>query len=251
VLIFRDRTERRKAEKKLEESYAQIEVINEKLHVLGSLTRHDVGNKLSVIQSSAYLLKKKIGDNPELNKYLDAINSSLELSSQIFEFSRFYERIGVEKQENIEVAESFKQAAAQVQGLRKVKVVNECEGLVVVADSLLKQLFYNLLDNSVKHGEKVTKIRLHYTKDNEAVKLIYEDNGVGVPEENKGRLFDAGFSTGKGSGLGLYLIKKMMKVYGWTITEDGEPGKGAKFVISIPASSFIISKKTLETKNVS
>ena len=63
------------------------------------------------------------------------------------------------------------------QNLGSVKVVNECQGLEVVADSLLKQLFYNFIDNSLKHGEKVTQIRLHYTKDDDGVKLVYEDNG--------------------------------------------------------------------------
>jgi signal transduction histidine kinase len=55
---------------------------------------------------------------------------------------------------------------------------------------------------------------------------------VGVPVADKARLFEAGFSTDKGSGLGLYLVKKMMDVYGWTITEEGEPGEGVRFVIT-------------------
>jgi signal transduction histidine kinase len=66
------------------------------------------------------------------------------------------------------------------------------------------------------------------------VKLFYEDDGVGVPEANKPKLFEIGFTTGEGSGLGLYLIKKMMEVYGWTISEDGEHGRGAKFKLTIP-----------------
>ena len=75
------------------------------------------------------------------------------------------------------------------------------------------------------------------------MKLIYEDNGVGVPETNKPKLFEAGFTTGKGSGLGLYLVKKMMDVYGWTITEEGEPSIGAKFIITIPACAISGPKK--------
>jgi signal transduction histidine kinase len=118
--------------------------------------------------------------------------------------------------------------------LGSVKVANECQGLEVVADSLLKQLFYNFIDNSLKHGEKVTQIRLHYTEDKNGVKLFYEDNGVGVLEVNKLKLFEVGFTTGKGSGLGLYLVNKMMDVYGWEIKEIGEPGKGAKFTITVP-----------------
>jgi signal transduction histidine kinase len=64
--------------------------------------------------------------------------------------------------------------------------------------------------------------------------LIYEDDGDGIPAKNKERLFKKGFSTGGSSGFGLFLSKKMVEVYGWTITEEGEPGKGAKLIITIP-----------------
>jgi PAS domain S-box-containing protein len=212
-----------------------LQLLAEKLRVVGSLTRHDVGNKLMIAKSNLYLLKKRIGDNPDLIKYLDNIDFTLASSDEILEFSRLYERIGTENPSWENVFERFNQALALKANLGSVKIVNECPGLVVAADLLLKQLFYNFIDNSVKHGEKVTQIRLHFTKDDNDVKLFYEDNGVGVPYVNKEKLFDAGFSTGKGSGLGLYLVKKMMDVYGWTITEEGEPGKGAKFVIKMDA----------------
>ena len=125
-------------------------------------------------------------------------------------------------------------AAAMFSNLRTVKIVNECQGLYMVADSLLRQLFYNFIDNSLKHGEKVTQIQLHYTKKGDELKLFYEDDGVGVPLANKSKLFNHGFTTGNGSGLGLYMIKKLMDVYGWTITETGKAGKGVCFVIRIP-----------------
>jgi len=126
------------------------------------------------------------------------------------------------------------------QNLGTIEVINECSGLEVTADLMLRQVFQNLIDNSLKHGEKVRHISLHCTKDKDGVKLFYKDDGVGVPKTNKSKLFDAGFSTGKGTGLGLYLIKKLMDVYGWTITEEGEPGKGAKFVITIPNVNQVI-----------
>ena len=118
--------------------------------------------------------------------------------------------------------------------LINVKVTNECQGLIVTADSLLRQVLYNLVDNSLKHGEKVTKIRLHCKKDDNGVKLIYEDNGVGIPKRHKTILFSKGLKSNKGSGLGLKFIKKIMEVYGWNITEKGQPNKGAKFVLEIP-----------------
>src|SRR5665647_911079 len=234
VEIAVDITERKKNEEKLRESIYKNELINEKLKVVGRLTIHDVSNKLMVVKSNMYMLKKQIGDNPKLAQYLEGIDSAIDQSDKMFEFSRFYEKIGVEKPSKIDVAQCFNQASTLLSSFGTIRIVNDCEGLEVMADSLLKQLFYNFLDNSLKHGEKVTQIRLHYTKESDELKLFYEDNGIGIPLANKSKLFDSGFTTGNGSGLGLYLVKKMMDVYGWKIEETGEPGIGAKFTITIP-----------------
>ena len=112
-----------------------------------------------------YLLKKQIGDNPKLIKCLESIESAINQSNELFEFSRFYEKIGVEKPSKTDVAQCFNQAVALLPNLSTIKIINDCEGLEVIADSLLKQLFYNLLDNSIKYGGKVTQIRLHLTKE--------------------------------------------------------------------------------------
>jgi PAS domain S-box-containing protein len=229
-----DISERRKAEEEHKKNQLIMSAMNDKLHFVGALTRHDIANKLMSIRTSAYLLKKQIGDNPEYSKYLEIIESEVNSSDRLFEFSRLYEKIGIEQPTNMNFAQCFNQAAALFLNLSAIKIVNKCQGLEVMADELIGQLFYNLVDNSLKHGGKVTQIRLHYTKEGDELKLFYEDNGVGVPEANKSKLFDSGFTTGKGSGLGLYLIKKMMDVYGWQIEEVGEVGKGAKFVITIP-----------------
>jgi len=243
-------SERKKSEEKLKENSQRIELMNEKLNVVGSLTRHDVGNKLMVANSNLFLLRKMIGDKPEFAKYFDGINSALESANRIFEFSRFCEQIGAEEPSKENVFECFNQAAALLPNLGSAKVVNECGELVVMADSMLKQIFYNFIDNSLKHGEKVTQIRLHYSKEGEELKLFYEDNGVGVSETNKPKIFNSGFTTRGSSGLGLSLVKKMIEFYGWTITEEGEAGKGAKFVISIPLSLFSGSEKNEALKEL-
>jgi signal transduction histidine kinase len=121
--------------------------------------------------------------------------------------------------------------------LKRVKIANECHGLTVLADSLLRQLFYNLIDNSLKYGDKTSQIRIYYEKTDDQLRLIYEDDGIGILQDTKPKIFDEGYTTGKGSGYGLYLIKKMMEVYGWTIQETGEPGKGARFIITIPKAN--------------
>jgi signal transduction histidine kinase len=71
-----------------------------------------------------------------------------------------------------------------------------------------------------------TNIRAHFEKlDQGSVKLIYEDDGVGMPLENKPSLFKEGFSTGDSTALS-FSDQKNVDFYGWTIEENGEPGIG-------------------------
>ena len=167
-------------------------------------------------------------------KYLEGINSAIQETEKIIDFSQAYEKIGSENLTNINVKECFEEAVGLFSELKAVRIINECQGLTVTADSLLRQVLYNLVDNSLKHGEKVTEIRLHYKENTNRVKLIYEDNGVGISKYHKTILFSQALKSSNGSGLGLKFIKKIMEVYGWNITEKGKPGVGAKFVISIP-----------------
>jgi signal transduction histidine kinase len=80
---------------------------------------------------------------------------------------------------------------------------------------------------------QVTQITVRYEKTgNGQVKLVIADDGVGIPEAEKEKIFKEGY--GKGSGYGLHLVKKMCQVYGWTIRETGKQGKGAQFTMTIP-----------------
>jgi signal transduction histidine kinase len=235
IVVSRDIRARKKAEEAAKESHKKLEIVNQKLHVVGSLTRHDIANKLSAAKANTYLLKKKLIDHPELIKYIDAIDETVNQSSKIFEFSRIYEKIGAEEPTLVNVAEQFK-LAADLLPHDSVEIINNTGDLIVLADNMLQQLFYNLVDNSLKHGRIVTVIELNYEQDATQTRLIYQDNGSGIPNEDKDKIFSEGFTTG-GSGVGLKLVKRMIEVYGWTINEEGEPGKGAKFVITIPRNN--------------
>jgi PAS domain S-box-containing protein len=233
--IITDISELKKAEKDLNQIMDQLVSANEKLNVVGSLTRHDARNKLSVITGNIYLLKKKYAENPEIRDRLCQIEQACRSVAKIFDFAKLYEQIGVEELIFVDVEKTIDEAVALFSSLPDVKIANECDGLTVLADSFLRQLYYNLIDNSIKHGQHVTNIRMHYENaDQNNLKLIYEDDGVGVPAQIKPQLFQEGFSTGGGTGLGLFLIKKMMDVYGWQIQENGTLGEGAKFTITIP-----------------
>jgi PAS domain S-box-containing protein len=229
-----DITERKKTEMDLKESRDKLELMNEKLRVVGSLSRHDVRNKLSAVNGYTYLLKKKHRDQADLLEDLGKIEQVVADSAKIFEFAKMYEQLGVEELANVDVGKAVDDAVVLFSGLT-IKVVNDCHGISVLADSFLRQMFYNFVDNTKKYGVKATTIKVYCEKANsDGLRLIYEDDGVGVSTENKSKLFKEGFSTGGSTGFGLFFIKKMMDVYGWAITEEGEPGRGAKFILTIP-----------------
>ena len=230
----RDITKQKEAEEKLRQDSDRIEMMNEKLRVVGGLSRHDVNNKLSAVTGYAYLLKKKHADQADIVEALGMMEQAVKEVGKIFDFAKMYEQLGVEELTHVDVERTLDEAVALFSGLT-IKVVNGCHGLTVLADSFLRQLFYNFIDNTRKYGGKATAIRVYYEKaESSELRLVYEDDGVGISPENKLKLFTEGFSTGSSTGFGLFLIKKMMDVYAWQIQETGEPGKGAKFVITIP-----------------
>jgi signal transduction histidine kinase len=202
--------------------------------VVGSLTRHDVRNKLSTVTGYAYLLKKKHPDQVDVIEGLGKIELAVSESMKIFEFAKMYEQLGAEELTYIDVEAKFNEAVALFSSSLS-KVINECRGLTVLADSFLRQMFYNFVDNTRKYGQKTTIIKVQYQQTDQGnLVLTYEDDGIGISAENKLKLFSEGFSTGGSTGFGLFLTKKMIDIYGWNITEVGEPGKGVRFVITIP-----------------
>lgn len=231
--VYKDISQLKKAEEGLREALKRLEAMNEKLRVVGRLSRHDVRNKLSAVVGNAYLTKKKLPANSEALNYVAEIEKAVQQAVRIFDFARAYEMLGAEELVYVGAEKTINEAVSLFSDMYSAKVTNECYGLQLLADSLLRELFYNLIDNSLKYGKKITQIRIFYEKSEDQLRLVYEDDGVGITPGEKLNLFKEGI--GKGTGYGLYLIKKMMEVYGWTIQETGQPGQGARFLITIPA----------------
>jgi PAS domain S-box-containing protein len=243
ILISSNITDRKKAEeklrnseKRLKETNKRLEITNEKLHVVGSLTRHDVRNKLSAVTGNTYLLRQRLTEDPKGLEKLKSIEVAVQQAVRIFEFASIYEKLGVEQLTYLDAKKVLDEAASLFSDWKGVKIVNDCAGLTVLADSLLRQVFYNMIDNSLKYGEKITQIRVYYkTSSADKLELVYEDDGVGIPSDMRGNLFKEG--AGKGTGYGLFTIKKICEVYGWTIQETGTPSKGVQFTITIPKTN--------------
>jgi signal transduction histidine kinase len=104
------------------------------------------------------------------------------------------------------------------------------------ADSMLPKVFRNILDNTLRHGEGATTVTVTIRETTGGLSIVYEDDGVGVPLDVKKKIFEKGF--GKHTGLGLYLAREVLAITGIKIVENGIPGKGARFEITVPHGAF-------------
>lgn len=227
VLVYKDISAIVTAQEELSKALIKAELLNEKLSIVGGFTRHDVRNKLTVINGNLYLAKKSLKDNAQLCVYLDQIKVAVSNIDHILDFSKDFEMLGNQELISVDVGKAVDCAALLFADLKGVRIINECHGFNILADSMLTTIFYNLIDNSLKYGQKITQIRIFNASEQNSKKIFYEDNGVGIDEQIKKQIFVKGI--GKGTGYGLYLIKRTCEIYGWTLQETGQPGKGVHF----------------------
>jgi PAS domain S-box-containing protein len=208
-----------------------------KLNLLSSITRHDILNQLMTLRGFLSILEQK-QPNPMLREYFQKINAAAQRISAMIRFTKEYEEIGVHAPA-WQDTRTIVDIAAKETSLGKVKLNNNLPGgTEVFADPLVAKVFYNLMDNAVRYGGKITTIRFS-VKDHDGDRIIVcEDDGDGVPGEEKEKIFERGF--GKNTGLGLALSREILSITGITIRETGEPGKGARFEMTVPKEKWRI-----------
>lgn len=204
---------------------------NTKLNLLTSITRHDINNQLTVLTGFLDILEENEHDPSETEIILKANQAANRIGSMI-QFTREYEKIGgtapswqeIHKLADIVVHEAH---------LSHINVENKIhDDLRVFADPLVIKVIYNLIDNAVRYGGKITTIRLSDTESANNHIIVCEDDGEGVVFEEKDKIFERGF--GKNTGLGLALSREILNITNIDIHENGEPGKGARFEILVP-----------------
>ena len=115
-------------------------------------------------------------------------------------------------------------------------------GTEVFTDPLVVKVFYNLMDNAGRYGGKITTIRFSVEKCNGDHFLVCEDDGDGIPAEEKERIFERGF--GRNTGMGLFLAREILSITGIAIRETGVPGEGARFEIAVPKGRPVYRRLT-------
>lgn len=212
-----------------------LRVANRKLNLLSSISWHDIDNQLTIIRDYTALLGKDQRD-PAVNERLRKVTAAAERIAAMIQFTREYETIGVKGPVWQDCWQLVETAANQAP-LGQVEVLNDLStGTVIFADPLIIKVFYNLIDNAARYSGKTTTIRFSGEEHDGSYLIVGEDDGVGVAADEKERIFERGY--GKNTGLGLFLALEILSITGITIRETGEPGKGARFAITVPQGAW-------------
>lgn len=208
-----------------------LRMANKKLNLLSSITRHDILNKISIIDSNIIFIQKR---NPpkEIDTFLLKIGTTTRAVQTQIEFSRVYQDLG-STDSRWQKIDSVLPRRMVPEG---VQFETTCGEVEVFADPMLQKVFFNLFDNSLRHGGHVRQLRVTCREEEGGLKILWEDDGIGIPLEEKERVFERGY--GKNTGLGLFLVREILGITGITIVETGTPGKGAIFDMRVPRGVY-------------
>lgn len=221
----------------IRKAHNAVSQVNQKLQILASVTRHDILNRVMVISVYSEFMSHDVTDD-EMKKRISAIKKSSDEIRNLIDFTREYQELGSTQPawQSLDRIINLPLFRGMVTG---VSFESSLQGLEVYADRMLEKVLYNLIENSIRHGVNISKITLSFHPQSSGDLMIwYEDDGGGIVHEEKEKVFKKGF--GKNTGMGLFLIREILSITGMSIYETGEPGKGVKFEIRVPAGMYRI-----------
>ncbi len=213
-----------------------LRAANRQLNLLTGITRHDILNKVMIMSGYLELLREMPLD-PEASEIIEKLGASTRSIGEHLEFTRIYQDLGSTKPRWQEVSRILPRSRIP----RDITLVADVDDVFIYADPILEKIFFNLLDNTLRHGKHARTIRVFTRESPDGLTLLWEDDGTGIPAEEKEKIFRQGY--GKNTGLGLFLTREILSMTGITISETGEPGSGARFAMNIPNGGYRFSSR--------
>ncbi len=224
--VLRDISERKRAEE-------AIELANKKLNLMNNITRHDILNTITGLLGCVDMTNATDSADERRVLLQDIRHLTNQIQRQIA-FTKEYQEVGVHLPRWQNVIETLQRVKSAFE--RDVEFMIDLVNAEIYADPLLEKVFYNLVDNAIRYGEKVTTIRFFLLISDEGLTLVCEDDGVGVAEGLKQVIFERG--VGKNTGMGLFLSREILGITRISISENGVPGQGARFEIFTPRGTY-------------
>jgi len=207
---------------------------NKQLNLMTNITRHDILNKVTALYGLQDILLELSNDHV-LTEYLEKQKHITKIIQEHIEFTKLYQEIGLEAPHWHDLRRSILSAISKID-TTVISIQVKVHDYLIYADQLLNNVFLNIIENSIQHGDHVTKIIFNTKETEDELILIYMDDGIGVPDEKKKRIFEEGY--GNHTGFGLFLTREILSITGISIKENGTYGSGVKFMISVPKEGY-------------
>ncbi|MFZ1128092.1 PAS domain S-box protein [Methanoregula sp.] len=225
--IVRDISDRKRAEQ-------AAALAGRKLHMMNEFTRHEITNTITGLIG---LVDMDYGmpagaERDQLNREIKGL--ILDIQKQVA-FTKEYQEIGVREPRWQQV-----RGMIPVSPRPAIHVSPALDNLEIYADPLVAKIFTYLAENVVRHGGQATRIGIGADQNGPDLKIVFADDGVGVPGGMKSAIFER--KIGERKGMGLFMVREILAITGITITETGTPGAGARFEIVVPEGGFRYGK---------
>jgi signal transduction histidine kinase len=214
---------------------------------------HDLKTPLSLIRVFSETLEMgRVSDEPARREYYRVIAHESERLSRLIEnvldFSRIeggrrtYHLVPVSVEPLVrDTVESFAYVLAQ-QGFKVDVAIQPDLPEIPMDGEAVGQALANLIDNAIKYSEERRVLTVEAARRDGGVALTVGDEGIGIPREEQGRVFDKFYRVGRsetqgrrGSGVGLALVRHVAEAHGGRVSVDSRPGAGSRFTLWLPA----------------
>ena len=239
--------------KALVESERLLRISNDRLDLLGSITRHDIRGAASVIDGYIGLAQLE-KDPARASEHLSKAKEATSKIIAIIEIARTYQINGAMNIKWASLKSTLETAASSVQ-MTDLTYTCRADDWTILVDPLLEMVCSNIFSNSIKHGRNLTRIDVTSEEKPDGLDLIIEDDGGGISPEDRHRVFDS--FTPVGAPHGLTIARRILQAERITIDETGTYGKGARFVLHFPVGLYrlptvrrlVLGKRTRTVRN--
>jgi signal transduction histidine kinase len=178
--------------------------------------------------------EESVHDMQEEISHVDRLTQTL-LDASLFETGKMHLNLG-----NIDISALVTRAIhAAAAGGRSIEFKDPGAVIVRADPDRISQVIANLIENAIKYSPRKTVIRVSITRKNNRVIVSVRDRGSGIPPAQQKKIFDAFYRTKSvggvaGSGLGLYIVKEIIRAHRGKVSVDSIVGKGSTFSFSLP-----------------
>lgn len=208
-----------------------------KLNLLNRLTFNDIRSSVYVLAGYIDLSRDMVTDSAMIS-WIEKEKETIRQVDKALVFARDFQDMGLKPAEWQNVEQVFLYAISHLE-ISSFSRSLDLTGLEIYADPLLEKVFVTLVSNTLTHGGNVSSFSIWYTRSVEEVVIIYEDDGSGIPQEMKEKIFEE--YAGEKKGISLFFSREILGITDIRIQESGREGTGARFEIMVPRGKFRVS----------